>query len=46
MTKLICAVIFVVASIELGGMGVDKLLSTAQAEHAAFIEAVDQHREY
>ena len=46
MAKWIWLTVFVVAAIELGGMGVDKLLDNAQVEIAAFQEQVDKQRGY
>ena len=46
MSKAIWLTVFVVAAIELGDMGVDKLFAKVAAEQAAFQEQVDKYRAY
>ena len=46
MSKAIWLTVFIVAAIEIGGAGVDRLLSTAAVEQAAFQKQLAEHREY
>jgi hypothetical protein len=46
MYKAIWITVFIVAAIELGGAGVDRLLSTVAAEQEAFQKQLAEHREY
>ena len=46
MYKAIWITVFIVAAIELGGAGVDRLLATVAAENAAFQQQVAEKRNY
>ena len=46
MIKAMWLTVFIVAAIELGGAGVDRLLSTVAAEQAALQKQLAEHREY